>query len=129
MIETCTAGGGPAVTVTCRGERRPLPRAVDTTAYRIAQESLTNVLRHAAAGSVEVTLDYRPDGLRLDIRDDGRQAEIAGRSPRADGDGGYGIRGMAERAGSLGGWLTAGPEHGGGFRVRAWLPAREGMSS
>ena len=128
LVEACAAAGGPAVALTCRGERRPLPQAVENTAYRIAQESLTNALRHAAARRVDVTLDYRSDGLRLDIRDDGRQSDRTAGLPHADGDAGYGIRGMAERAGSLGGWLAAGPERGGGFRVRAWLPTREGVA-
>jgi signal transduction histidine kinase len=147
MAQACGAGNGPTVSITCRGTRRPLPRAVETTAYRIAQESLTNVLQHGGASRVEVTLDYRSDGLGLDILDDGRRPPVpigaldradepaavrpapvrpAAVGPAAaDGDRGYGIRGMVERAGSLGGWLTAGPEPGGGFRVRAWLPARE----
>ncbi|PZG07640.1 sensor histidine kinase, partial [Micromonospora craterilacus] len=88
MLEACAAGDGPAVAVTYQGERRPLPRAVETTAYRIAQESLTNVLRHAAARRADITLDYRPDGLRLDIRDDGRRSGSGGPSPRIEGEGG-----------------------------------------
>jgi signal transduction histidine kinase len=134
LAEAGIAGGGPAVLITCRGVRRPLPRAVETTAYRITQESVTNVLRHAEASRVEVTLYYLPDGLQLDILDDGRAPVPVGDRKRGggpaitDGDPAYGIRGMIERAGSLGGWLTAGPEPGGGFRVRAWLPAREPAS-
>ncbi|SIN44341.1 sensor histidine kinase [Micromonospora cremea] len=117
MARACGAGDGPAVALTWRGDRRPLPRAVEATAYRIAQESLTNVLRHAAANQVDVTVEYLPDGLRLEIVDDGTQPATPGT--------GFGIRGMAERAGSLGGWLAAGSEPAGGFRVRAWLPVRE----
>ncbi|GGO19791.1 sensor histidine kinase [Micromonospora parathelypteridis] len=117
MAQACGAGDGPAVALTWRGDRRPLPQAVEATAYRIAQESLTNVLRHAAANRVDVTVEYLPDGLRLEIVDDGTQPATPGT--------GFGIRGMAERAGSLGGWLAAGSEPAGGFRVRAWLPVRE----
>ena len=84
IAEACAAGGGPQVLITCQGTRRPLPRAVETTAYRIAQESLTNVLRHAGASRVDVTLHYLPDGLRLDILDDGG----GGRPPPPGGEDG-----------------------------------------
>ncbi|MEU7587829.1 sensor histidine kinase [Micromonospora sp. NPDC049230] len=99
--------------VTCDGEPRALPRAVEATAYRIVQEAVTNALRHAGAAQVEVRVGYRPDGLSVTVRDNGR-----GGVPVA----GNGLRGMAERAGGLGGWLRAGPADGGGFEVRGWLP-------
>ncbi|MEU7750879.1 sensor histidine kinase [Micromonospora sp. NPDC049171] len=99
--------------VTCDGEPRALPRAVETTAYRIVQEAVTNALRHAGAARIEVRVGYRPDGLSVTVRDNGR-----GGVPVA----GNGLRGMAERAGGLGGWLRAGPADGGGFEVRGWLP-------
>jgi signal transduction histidine kinase len=95
------------------GEPRPLPRAVEATAYRIIQEAVANALRHAEADRIEVRLDYRPDGLALTVRDDGRGPA---------GPPGNGLRGMTERAVGLGGWLRAGPAEGGGFQVRGWLP-------
>ncbi|MCO5972214.1 sensor histidine kinase [Actinoallomurus soli] len=121
------AGGGPRVEVRVEGERRPLPRLVEFTAYRIAQESLTNALRHSDADLVEILVRYDEAGLALEIRDDGGGGH--GRTGRpGDVTEGNGLRGMAERAAGLGGRLTSGPFEwpngaGRGFRVRAWLPA------
>ncbi|MEV5747763.1 histidine kinase [Actinoallomurus sp. NPDC052308] len=123
------AGGRPRVDVRVEGERRPLPRLVEFTAYRIAQESLTNAMRHSDAGLVEILVRYNEAGLALEVRDDG-----GGGDGRADETGsaaeGNGLRGMTERAAGLGGRLTAGPFEwpggaGRGFRVRAWLPATD----
>jgi signal transduction histidine kinase len=96
---------------------RELPSAVDQAAYRILQESITNVIRHAGPARVTVSLTYGPADLQLGITDDGC-------GPRhADGSqGGRGIVGMRERAALLGGELTAGPRQGGGFQVQARLP-------
>jgi signal transduction histidine kinase len=96
---------------------RELPSAVDQAAYRILQESITNVIRHAGPAGVTVSLTYGPSDLQLRITDDGC-------GPRhADGSqGGRGIVGMRERAALLGGELTAGPRQGGGFQVQARLP-------
>ena len=96
---------------------RELPSAVDQAAYRILQESITNVIRHAGPARVTVSLTYGPSDLQLRITDDGC-------GPRhADGsEGGRGIVGMRERAALLGGELTAGPRQGGGFQVQARLP-------
>ncbi|MFI0349759.1 sensor histidine kinase [Actinomadura sp. 9N407] len=96
------------------GTPRPLPAGVDLAAFRILQESITNVTRHAAADRVELTIGYGTAELRLEVRDDGRGT--------GSGGGGEGIRGMRERARALGGELAAGPVPGGGFRVRARLP-------
>lgn len=103
------------------GDPRELPVEVDLAAFRIMQESLTNVTRHAAAASVVLRVVYGVTGVRVEVDDDG-----AG-SPRKRGDTGgegtgNGIRGMRERARALGGELTAGPRPEGGFRVRAYLP-------
>jgi len=97
-----------------------LDGAIGAAAYRIVQEALTNVLRHAGAGSVDVEVRVADGWLDLRVRDDG-----AGPGDGASGDG-QGLRGMAERAGLLGGTLTSGPADGGGFVVRARLPARLG---
>jgi signal transduction histidine kinase len=96
----------------------PLPAAVDLSAYRIVQESLTNTLRHSQATRARVTVRCAPGSVRLEIRDDG-PARPAG---RVDGSGRRGILGMRERARLLGGTLDAGPLPNGGFRVRADLP-------
>jgi signal transduction histidine kinase len=110
------AGAGLEVDVGVDGTARPLPAAVDLTAYRIVQESLTNVLRHARATAVAVRIGYQPDGMVVEIGDNGR-----GAAGDPDG-GGYGLIGMRERATAVGGGLEAGPAPSGGFTVRAWLP-------
>jgi signal transduction histidine kinase len=96
----------------------PLPAAVDLSAYRIVQESLTNTLRHSQATRARVTVRCAPGSVRLEISDDG-PARATG---RVDGSGRRGIVGMRERARLLGGTLDAGPLPDGGFRVRANLP-------
>ncbi|MCI2239398.1 histidine kinase [Paenibacillus sp. TRM 82003] len=102
------------------GEPRPVPPAVGLTAYRIVQESLTNVLKHAGpAARTRVQVRWDPDALRLGVDDDGRGAAALVPDP---GAGGQGLLGMAERARLHGGSATAGPRAGGGFRVRATLP-------
>ncbi len=114
-----TAAGSP-VRVTVEGEREPLPPAVDHTAYRILQESLTNVLRHAVSGTpAEVRLRYEPDAITIAVSNDGCAAAGAV-SPGT----GNGIRGMRERAAAAGGSLEAGPRADGGFLVTATLPKR-----
>jgi signal transduction histidine kinase len=97
---------------------RELPSAVDHAAYRILQESITNVIRHAGPAHMTVSLTFRPDELELRVTDDGRGPRDAGHGA----EGGQGIVGMRERAALLGGELTAGPRPGGGFQVRACLP-------
>jgi signal transduction histidine kinase len=87
------------------------------TFYRVAQESLTNIRKHAHAGLVEIRLAYEPSGTRLTIED----FDTCGEPPLPDGTG-YGLTGMRERAELLGGTLTAGPT-GGGFLVELWAPA------
>ncbi|XVQ13696.1 sensor histidine kinase [Spirillospora sp. CA-255316] len=104
---------GLEITVGEEGERREPSAGVDLAAYRILQESITNVTRHAAARRVRVTIAYGVSELRLEVEDDGRGGTAAG---------GSGIPGMRERARALGGDLAAGPLPGGGFRVRARLP-------
>jgi signal transduction histidine kinase len=111
---------GLRVELTRQGEPRELPPAVDMTAYRIVQESLTNVVRHAVARSVDVGMAYRPAEVVLSVMDDGRGTR--GRPPRP-GEGGFGILGMRERAVAVGGRLVAGDRPEGGFRVVATLPA------
>ena len=125
---------GLPVTVTVTGAERPLPPDVDQAAYRIVQEALTNVSRHAgqAGGgdqvSASVRLRYTPDTLTVQVDDDGKGdgARPAGARPagaRPAGPG-LGLIGMRERVSALGGRLHAGPRDGGGFQVRAELPVR-----
>jgi signal transduction histidine kinase len=100
------------------GEHAPLPAGVDLAAYRIVQEALTNVLKHAGPASrAWVRLQWRADALELSVLDDGRGAAAV----PSDGNG-QGLRGMVERAQLHGGRLEAGPRPGGGFQVRARLP-------
>jgi signal transduction histidine kinase len=93
-----------------------LPVGIDRTAYRIVQEALTNVLKHAAAPHASVRVGFEPEALVLEINDDGR-----GRSAQRNGVG-HGLAGMRERVALYGGKFDAGPDPGGGFRVRALLP-------
>jgi signal transduction histidine kinase len=95
-----------------------LPAAVDLSAYRIVQESLTNTLRHSHADRASVSVRRVSGWVRLEISDDG-PARPAG---RVEGTGRRGLVGMRERARLLGGTLEAGPSPDGGFRVRASLP-------
>jgi signal transduction histidine kinase len=104
------------VTVDVRGAPVELPSAVDHAAYRILQESVTNVIRHAGTARVTISLAYHDDYLRIQVADDGDSPR-----DRADG-GGRGIVGMRERAALLGGHLTAAPCPDGGFQVAAQLP-------
>jgi signal transduction histidine kinase len=111
--------GGLAVRVEVSGEPCGLPVVVDTAAHRIVQEAVTNVLRHAKAHAVLVELAYAPESLTVRVTDDGR-------GPAPGAPGGFGLRGMRERAELLGGRLEAGPAPGGGFRVEAVFPLRPG---
>ncbi len=123
QLESLTADmadSGLPVELLVTGERTCLPGAVDLAAYRIVQESLTNVLRHAGGATATVRVTHEPDTLDLEITDDGR-----GRAPRGDGRAGQGLTGMRERAAAVGGTLEAGPRGGGGFRVHARLPSGE----
>ncbi|MFI5933633.1 sensor histidine kinase [Actinoplanes sp. NPDC051494] len=118
-LDDLTADAGLPVRTAVSGERRGLPAEVDRAAYRIVQEALTNVRRHAAADSAEVAISYAPGELRLAVRNDGTAVpppEDAGSVP------GSGIAGMRARAESLGGTLTAGPLPDGGYLVEAVLP-------
>jgi signal transduction histidine kinase len=117
LVARARAAGLP-VTVTITGAERPLPPDVDQAAYRIVQEALTNVSRHAGLAEALVHLYYTPQGLAIQVDDDG-----TGGGTRPAGTG-LGLIGMRERVSALGGRLHAGPQDGGGFRVRAELPAR-----
>jgi signal transduction histidine kinase len=105
---------GLPVSVHVEGARVPLPTALDVTAYRIAQEALTNALKHAGAASVELTLRYDAAAIEIEVRDNG--------AGTGNGVGtGHGLVGMRERAALWGGRLETGRTDGG-WAVRAWLP-------
>ncbi|WP_329223614.1 sensor histidine kinase [Streptomyces sp. NBC_01485] len=108
---------GLAVRIERTGAERALPARVDLAAYRIVQESLTNVARHSGAGHVTIRLAYGDRELTVAVEDDGRMTARPARP-----GGGSGIAGMTERARALGGELAAGPRPEGGFVVRARLP-------
>jgi len=125
-----TRAAGLTVEVEVTGKAPPLPAAVHLAAYRIVQESLTNVTRHAGRARVTVRVTYGDAAVGLEIDDDG--AVPAGGGPSGAGPAGgnhatgtgSGITGMRERAAALGGDLSAGFRRGGGFRVSARLPVR-----
>ena len=111
------ASAGLTVTITTEGPAQPISTGTDLTAYRIVQEALTNVAKHAATGSADVHLTYLPDRLGITIVND------AGGTPPAAARGpGYGLIGMRERAMSVGGSLRADRRPAGGFEVTAELP-------
>jgi signal transduction histidine kinase len=112
------------VTVTVTGAQRPLPPEVDQATYRIVQEALTNVSRHAGHACASVHLHYTPETLSVQVDDDGAgTGASAGAGLRPAGTG-LGLIGMRERVTALGGRFRAGPRDRGGFQVRAELPAR-----
>ncbi|REE96523.1 sensor histidine kinase [Thermomonospora umbrina] len=114
LAETTTAAG-VRVDVRWRGPRSPLPPEIDLSAFRIIQEAVTNVVRHADTPRCRVSIEHRDEELAIEVVD-------AGRGGRTTSGGGYGITGMRERVGLLHGEFSAGPHPEGGFRVAARLP-------
>jgi signal transduction histidine kinase len=113
LVEHARAAGVP-VELELDGEPRPLPASLDVTAYRIVQEALTNIRKHAPGAATTVRVAWRADGIELSVRD---------RGPGPDGHGdGHGLLGMRERVRIHGGRLRTGPAAGGGFEVSAELP-------
>jgi signal transduction histidine kinase len=113
-LAVTTLDAGVQVDVDWRGSREPLPADIDLSAFRIIQEAVTNVVRHAGTGQCQVLIDQRDGQLSIEVTDSGRGGSPAGT--------GYGITGMRERATLLGGDFSVGPRPGGGFRVAARLP-------
>jgi signal transduction histidine kinase len=121
LVARARSAGLP-VTVSVTGAKRPLPSEVDQAAYRIVQEALTNVSRHTDHAGASVHLHYTPEAVSIQVDNDGKGTVTpAGTRPSGPG---LGLVGMRERVSALGGQLWAGPQDGGGFQVRAELPAR-----
>jgi signal transduction histidine kinase len=95
-----------------------VPSAIGGAAFRIIQEALTNVLRHADASSAQVQVRSSHDALQIEVTDDGQSSPTGVTS-------GFGLRGMAERAAALGGHVDVGPRAEGGWRVHAMLPLKQ----
>lgn len=119
LVSAC-ASAGVTVTVTTQGEPRTLSPGVDLTAFRIVQEALTNVTKHAIAEAAHVRLAYSGTRLMITVTNDGPRAATEGTG--AAHPHGFGVMGMRERAHSIGGELHAGPRPEGGFEVATTLP-------
>jgi signal transduction histidine kinase len=113
-LAAMTLEAGVKVDVDWRGRQEPVPADIDLSAFRIIQEAVTNVVRHAGTDQCWVSIDQQDGYLSIEVTDSGRGGGVAGT--------GYGIAGMRERAALLGGDFSAGPRPGGGFRVAARLP-------
>jgi signal transduction histidine kinase len=114
------AKAGLAVRLRVEGRPSPLPAGVDLSAYRIVQEALTNVVKHAGPAHAQVVVGYRAQDVRVEVTDDGRGAVTSVSDGRAGT--GHGLIGMRERVAAFGGDLEVGPRPDGGFRVAARLP-------
>jgi signal transduction histidine kinase len=114
------AKAGLAVRLRVEGRPAPLPAGLDLSAYRIIQEALTNVVKHAGPATAQVTIRYRAQEVTVEVTDDGRGVgAVAGDGRQGTG---HGLIGMSERVAAFGGDLEVGPRPGGGFRVAARLP-------
>lgn len=114
-LVTTARAAGLQVTHGVYGEPRPVPQGVALSAYRVVQEALTNVVKHAGARQAEVRVRYLDHALEIEVTDDGRGSG-------GDNLGGFGLVGMRERVAVHGGELEAGPRRDAGYRVRASLP-------
>jgi signal transduction histidine kinase len=118
LLET-VRGAGVSVEAVTEGEPRPLPTGLDLVVYRIVQEALTNVMKHAGPASARVLLRWGDAALDVEVSDDGR-------GPLVATDGGLGLLGMRERVALYGGTIRTGPRQGGGFTVHAHVPYEGG---
>jgi signal transduction histidine kinase len=116
LVEQVRSAGLP-VDLVVDGDTTDIPLGVDLSAYRVVQEGLTNVIKHAGPASAVVTVRYAPGEVVVGVSDDGRGVAAA-----ASDNGGHGLAGMRERVAVWGGTLEAGPVPGGGYRVVAHLP-------
>jgi signal transduction histidine kinase len=120
-LADATTAAGVRVDVRRLGQRRPLPPEIELSAFRIVQEAVTNVVRHAQTRACQVSIDCREDELSIEVVDGGRGQGGTAQS-------GYGLIGMRERVSLLGGEFSAGPRPDGGFRVTARLPLPLGVT-
>ena len=125
-LVTQVQDAGLKVWINVEGQRGAVPPGIDLSAYRIVQEALTNVIKHAGSSAANVTVSYRPESVTVEITDQGpgapaaRVPAVGVPAPRTGS--GHGIIGMRERVAVFGGEFTAGPGPDGGFRVRACFP-------
>jgi signal transduction histidine kinase len=127
LVHDVREAAGIDVSLTVSGPARTLDTAIELTAYRIVQESLTNVLKHSGARQAQVTVTYVHDGVDVEVRDRGRGVS---RAPADVGvPSGHGLVGLRERARLLGGTLEYGSLDGAGFRVAAHLPSSMAVAS
>jgi signal transduction histidine kinase len=132
LADTVRASG-VSVELRMEGTGRQLSPSLELSIYRVVQEALTNIVKHAPGARAVTELTVSAGKVRLDVRDDGgpggrAAGRAGGRAPRADPGTGHGIVGMRERIGAFGGWLVAGPVTEGGFRVTAEVPVEGGPS-
>jgi signal transduction histidine kinase len=123
LAASVRAAGLP-VNLVIDGDVTALPATVDVSVYRIVQEALTNVLKHAGPARADVTIGCAQEAVTIEVTDDG-----TAESMYEDPAGGHGLAGMRERAAVFGGELAAGPRPGGGYAVRARLPLGDGLPS
>jgi signal transduction histidine kinase len=133
LVDRVTAAGLP-VEFRVRGATRALPPGTDLAAYRVVQEALTNVIKHAGKSSATVTLDYRDESLVVEVADNGAPGEVAARHRGTPGaltamPGGHGLLGLRERVLLYGGELDAGSQPEGGWRVRARFPGQPSLAA
>jgi signal transduction histidine kinase len=112
-----TRAAGLPITLERRGDLAAVPPAIGREAYRVLQEALTNVLRHASGASTSAVVATGADGLEIVVANEAGVAIVPGRD-----SGGRGLRGIAERVGAVGGTLEHGPDGAGGYRLRAMFP-------
>jgi signal transduction histidine kinase len=125
LAESVRAAGLP-VRLVVDGDSAAVPAAVDVSAYRIVQEALTNVLKHAGSAHAKVSIGYVDDSVTIEVTDDGPGPEAVDLIWAEVAQAGRGLTGMRERVALFGGELRAGPEPDGGFTVRARLPLGDG---
>src|SRR5215469_5902895 len=123
-LAAAVRAAGLPVNLVIDGDLAAIPATVDVSVYRIVQEALTNVLKHAGPARAEVTIGCEQDAVTIEVTDNG-----TGQPGNASPGGGHGLAGMRERAAAFGGELAAGPRPGGGFAVRARLPLGGGLPS
>ncbi|MFC6021133.1 sensor histidine kinase [Plantactinospora solaniradicis] len=121
QLAAATSAAGVRVEVRWQGDRRPVPADIELSAYRVIQEAVTNVVRHAGTARCRVSVEYRAEELHIEVTDDGHGAQTPGA--------GHGITGMRERVGLLHGEFSAGSRPEGGFRVWATLPVHEPVTT